>query len=251
MLRKARPRASARESSSRFAQWRLESRRLRVFSGALPLARLFLSRFRSGGVAGIGLQSPLRIGLDRGDDLSGDDLSRARGFDSVVLSEANNDGRPSVWRGRSVLQIGADLLRALKHESEPDILRERTTVSDPVIANAYHDDATPGRADLDSDRCCPRMLSGIDNRLQHDPIEQNEMRFVPQALHDGFIGDRRGTVNVTVHSRPRCSISSLASSRRLWIVHKSPSVSRSLGYRLFMIRRKSATKASRCFLASA
>src|SRR5207253_9534935 len=94
-LRKARPRASARESSSRFAQWRLGSRRLQVFSGLRPFARLCLSLFQSCGVAGTGLQSPLRIGLDRGNDLSGDDLSRARGFKSVVLSEANKDGRPS------------------------------------------------------------------------------------------------------------------------------------------------------------
>src|SRR5438128_3509997 len=170
MLRKARLTASARESSSRFAQWRLGSRRLQVFSVLLPFARLCLSLFQSCGFAGTELQSRLRIGLDRGDD-----LRCARGFNSVVLSEANKDGRPSVRRGRRIFQIGADLLRALKHESEPDILCKRTTVSDPVIANADLDDATLGRADLGSDRCCPRMLSGIDNRLQHDSIEQNEM----------------------------------------------------------------------------
>lgn len=95
----------------------------------------------------------------------GDDLSRGRRFRDMLVFQADTDDGTSLGIGRCVFQLGADLLRTLRHQGNADIRRERPTVSDPVIVYGDLNDAGLGRADLHADGHPLRMLSGIDDRF--------------------------------------------------------------------------------------
>src|SRR5438128_6453173 len=111
-----------------------------------------------------------------------------------MLSQTNDDARPALGRGARVFDFRANFFRTPAHEHHAHVLNERTPVTDTVIPYRDLNDSGLRQPDRDSHPRGPRMLSYIDHRLRHDPIEQHQMRPIVEALTDGVVRDLPGTL---------------------------------------------------------
>src|SRR5262245_61772534 len=100
-----------------------------------------------------------------------------------------NDHRRAPARRRRVFDARADLLGAAPHERHARVLAERTPVRRAVVLDANLDRLGVRRLHGDADERAARMLAGIVDRLEHDAIQQDQVRVVPDAPLDGGIRD--------------------------------------------------------------
>src|SRR5262245_39789267 len=106
----------------------------------------------------------------------------------AVRSEPDDDGGAPAQR-RLVLDSRPDLLRAPAHQGQPRVLPERAAARPTVVADAELDGAGSRRAHRDADERPPGVLARVADRLEHDPVEQDDLGGAAGRRLDGRVGD--------------------------------------------------------------